>query len=61
MWYEFYGQNEKKTWHHDADVKSLPLGGIIFNGKFHEGWIEVFHYDFFNLAREVEKIEGHSD
>ena len=61
----FHGQNEKKwgnhTAHHDADFKCLPLGGIVFNSKFHESWIEVFHYDFLNLARAVEKFEGHSD
>ena len=56
----------KKKWanytaHHNANLKCLPLGGIVFNGKFHEGWIEVFHYDFSTLAKEVEKVEGHLD
>ena len=46
------------TAHHDVDLKYLPLGGVIFNGKFHEGRIEVFHHDFPNLPREVEKVEA---
>ena len=45
----------------NADLKCLPLGGIVFNGKFHEDRIEVFHYDFLNLAMEVEKVKGYSD
>ena len=63
--YEFHGQNEKKwgnhSAHHDADLKCPPLGGIVFNGKIHEGRIDVFHNDFPNLAREVEKVESHPD
>ena len=59
-------RDDQKKWgnltaHHDAVLKFLLLGGIVFNGKFHDNWIEVFHNDFPSLARDVEKFEGYSD
>ena len=31
---------------------------LVFNSKFHEGWIEVFHYDFPNLVQGSWKSRG---